>query len=218
MDYLICRPILTPQKGEPILPCICIGTRELGLRYTDCKFGLEETQYFHLHLISGQDLRAGDYFGLYTHGMKIHRTGERFGNGWSIGKYTGLHTNKLVRLTPEEDHGRVEATTDRSISLPGIPSGFLEEYAHMQGFIKKVKLKLENPFEELLPDTAPLPNTYQISVDKEDRSVIHSRFRDIFDRECAMKIAKSAARKFGSPNLEDQFTDEDVVEWFDEHY
>lgn len=169
IEELTCKSILTLQKEIATFPCLAIGSPELGLHYTDEKFGMESAQYFHLHLLSEVDLSRGDYYGIYSHGMYVHKTGERFGHGWHIAKYDDKPSSRMVKLTPREDHGRIEASSDPSLGLAGIPENFLRKFTDDK---KDINLQIDVKKETICVARYPMQMIHKITPILSDGNVI----------------------------------------------
>lgn len=143
-DYIICTPVMLPQKGELQFPSICIGTPELGLRYTDTKFGYEGTVYQHLYLVSDEEIKEGEQ---YIWLKEVH-----------------IATEFTIRL----GHARnpIIATTDKSLSLPMIPYSFIERWVAKQGKIDKLRLLLHwDDFREEHTNELELSNDEVIIIE-----------------------------------------------------
>lgn len=71
----------------------------------------------HLYVVQhGVKLQKDDWYVLYSHGAMLHKTGDRFGHGWSISQHSNRISDKLANLTPEEDTALIIATTNPTIS------------------------------------------------------------------------------------------------------
>jgi len=121
-DYIICKPIMLPTTD--ISAPIHMEKYESWLFPN--KGNLSGTH--HLYLVSEQKIKEGNYgFGEH-HGyngtrMEVYQQ-RAVGGGMSFGKQM-----------------KVIATTDKSLSLPLIPSSFIERWVNEQGKIDKVRVR-----------------------------------------------------------------------------
>lgn len=169
MDKLKCKPVMLLQQGEPMFPCVAIGTPELGLRYLDSKIGLEWAQYFHLYIVADdpnhpREIKEGDWM-------------------WDIrDNWIGRHTGHHMHPDYERAHyRRIEATTDPSLSLPLIPASFVQRWAEKQGKIEWVWIAMG----ESGPSTVEHIPNYDalLSSQKNPRRVTVLPTKDNFTRE-----------------------------------
>ena len=203
---LLCKVIKFPQeklKGEVQLPSLCIGTPELGLRYTDIKFSYLETKYYHLYLISNRKIKQDDKC-LDPEGGQlplVFTCKENLEDEQDV----IIDTEGKVRYTNCDPHQvyRIEASTDKSLGLPLIPQSFVKEYTQKQGKIDKVYLKLCNGDILLHMDEGGYPSNGEVII---------LPIKDNWNREELREITRLAY------NLGVLAKTQEFDEWFEENY
>lgn len=160
--------VMLPTKN-PTFPCLVIGTPELGLRWTENKFGLESAQYFHLYTCTTEQIKEGDWFyfsknsytGEYPEGIYQainDRISIKKGLAFSFIKDNKSHYVKIGYNIAEKDCFKVIATTNSSLSsLEQMPSGGTGLYKKQlpsisQSFINKYieQYNSENKIEKVM--------------------------------------------------------------------
>jgi len=120
MEKILCRPVMLPQTGEIQFPCLCMGTLELGLRYTDKKFGSNFTKYYHLYLVSDLGVEKDEWV-IFPNTL----------NG-EISNFDDCIPQKSEY--PYAANGiynlKIEATTDKSLGLPVISDEWMRKVYH----------------------------------------------------------------------------------------
>lgn len=192
MDSIICRPVMLPQVGEPVLPSIVVGTPELGLRITESKFGMKEAIYYHLYLVSDRNIRKGDYFLNGMNNLSLATKDTFIGDWYNV-------TSKSCR--------KIEATTDKSLNLPLIPHSFVEKYIQAQRKIDRVSISIYY-------DRA---NITDAALDYPGGEVIIIPVKDSWNRE-ELKTELNKAYQLGHAHANKVIGYEEFNEWFNKTY
>lgn len=156
-NYIDCTPVMLPSKDKSPLVILRNDDKEIILSSTINKNHLAHNwNYQHLYLVSEQEIKEDDwYIDLKNpeRAWKYYRNDEP----WYVEEEGQKNIRKII------------ATTDKSLSLPLIPDSFIERWVRWQGDIDKVRLKMENPFENLSPEKPPV---WQLALDKNDFVII----------------------------------------------
>lgn len=103
----------------------------------------------HLYLVCDLEIKPSDY--LISHNEFIGQLLDNVGNV----KWISTSTPTIQKISYVEIKGkffkRIVATTDKSLSLPLIPSSFIEYFVREQGKVNKVKI-LTDAFGTIIPN------------------------------------------------------------------
>jgi hypothetical protein len=121
----------------------------------------------HLYLTSNDNIKAEDWYLLYSHGMRKRPTNERVGAGWNLHQHTSSIIDKLAMLTPSEDKKKIVATTNANLwshydlkmastlNQPGIiakiPKHLINYFAENQGKVDEVMVEYEDIHSAKMP-------------------------------------------------------------------
>lgn len=118
-NYIECRPVMLPTEEVDTTLYMSMGHRichwaEAG-----------NIDYFcHLYLVSEEEIKEGGVYLAY------------FPN-----KAPEIHIRKDGLIPTDAGRKKVVATTDKFLSLPLIPSSFIEKWINEQGKIKEVRIE-----------------------------------------------------------------------------
>ena len=139
-DFIICKPVILPteDKSSPIwewddLPVIRTNVRSWwDDEEKKNKWGVGNLGNRHLYLVSDEDIKEGDWI--------LHKSPgyEKVQKEWQLHKYS--HSDSVASTDWRK---KIVATTDKSLSLPLIPSSFIERWVNEQGKIDKVRVQIK---------------------------------------------------------------------------
>lgn len=171
-DYIICTPVMLSTTGKGV-----IKYQSAFNNFYLEPYPLYEPQ--HLYLVSEREIKKGN---------------------WYYSKFD----YKLVKAwnAPVLGHlmYKVEATTNKSLSLPLIPSSFIKRWVNEKGNIDKVKLKMDYGEVQL---SFHSPSFLQVIIFPVEEKT--------YNREEVKEISKTAYKTFAG--LPSEFD-----EWFDKNY
>lgn len=200
-NYIDCKPIMLDNLNTVETPGLR-KSRKMGILSIGTLTGSLGNIWIaqHLYLVSEQEIKEGDwYIDLKNpeRAWKYYRNDEP----WYVEEEGQKNIRKII------------ATTDKSLSLPLIPDSFIERWVRWQGDIDKVRLKMENPFENLSPEKPPV---WQLALDKNDFVIIFPIEDKTYSRDEVKEIRKEYNKYLiGILNKEVSLP---FDEWFDKNY
>lgn len=144
-NELICTPVMIPAPIGIYGNCLVKQGDRIFLSAGESKASSAIRRPQHLYLVSDEEIKEGDYYFIgnsraSNHGIvkaeSIEEAKSRNDLNSLMDKNEGTKDFVFCK--------RIEATTDKSLSLPLIPSSFIERWVNEQGKIDKVRVLSHN--------------------------------------------------------------------------
>lgn len=195
---LICTPVMLPGDG-PVSK-----DRDTGILSVRKMKSHVEGFHHHLYMTSEQEIKKGDW--IYNWLNNDLTTAVSF-------PWIQLHLKHLKKVI---------ATTDKSLSLPLIPSSFIEEYVTKQGEIDKAKLqRRENDPSKPLISMDSFELDYVIILPIEDKTFSRE---EVIDFMVMAIMNDNSSAPYTIEELKQEFPNKfnhkisDIKGWFNKHY
>ncbi len=208
--------LIALPTDNPIFPCACIGTPELGWRYTDTPFGMKETKYYHPYLLSDEEIKEGDWF-IYDN--ELHQCD----SDMIIGKNnpnSALHFSKKIIATTNPDLWYDRIPNPPCLIIPKLPQSLIEDFVKKQGKVDSVMVEYEEDYDLQYYQTG-LGFESAKRIDKPAKIKLTSSGEIIWspveERTYTRDELREAVRKFGNHTWAN-ISDEKEQEWFDKNY
>lgn len=209
------KVVLIPTD-KPTFPCLVIGTPELGLRYTNERFGTPIAQYFYLYIISDEEIKEDDWILHHDLGIRQHEG--------------GLYASKVWR---NKNWSKIIATTNPEIAtiIPGygiqrIPQLFIEAYIKAYNEGKQIlEVELEYYDDCLLQQNAVcschktgIACNSGLKLTDKGEVIISPLEEKFYTRKEVEDIAVAVRDEFGKVRLSGYNAKKAVIEWLNKKY